>query len=1080
MKLQRKLISIVLLVFIFVIGPLIFLISTQPGLNLLYKIAQHTLPGKLQIEKLQGRLIGNIDIEQLSYQDSQNAVHINTMALHWRAWHLVSGRLMITQATIDGLQVRSRTSSTPDTATKSVGLPINITVLQLQAKHINLKLDNKNYQIRSLQFQGKTTEQSLSIKQLVAETPDYQLTLMGKLGWAFPQNTAIHLAVKSISDDVENFSSELHLEGTAQQLNLKGDIKTPYKAHINGHITFTGNKPSVNIQANWQQLTWPLIGSPIVQSQNGKLSVVGPLSHYQFTLQSALSSELSKKQTINVQGSGDRNALSISQLQTQLLGGDINGQAKVSWHDGWQWQTQLHARGIDPSKLLPSWPGNVNASVNSSGSLKPQLKATVSVSNLSGQLHGKALSGQINATVNHETITITQAKLNLASNHIQVQGKINKQWQLDWQVMINNVADFIPDAGGKIISKGKLDGALTNPNLVGQLTIQQFYYQDNRIKQLAAIFNLHSDDTAESKVSINANDVQINHTTINAIKINANGQKTEQHLQLQLTSDEVALAFKLHNRYQKNQWQAQVSQFDIKSKQYNLRLQKPLPLNYSKNKVRWQHFCLLSKNQSLCSQGTIDFSDPFLPSWLDAKLAVKLTINLGDLSLIDLLNNQFSNTQGQATVNIDIDGRLNKPRLTGKVALQNASTRIEQLGITLKPVSIQLQADQLHNIVYQGSLTSGKGTLSFKGDASIQQNSYRTNTKITGNNFTVINTDNYNVDASPDLQLSTEGKKIKLSGTITIPQALIAPKDFSQTLELPDDVIFINKQEQRTVLPWDINSQVHLKLGDKVNVKVFGISGRLTGNLHIQDQPGQPTTGTGKLQVVDGKYNAYGQQLTIDKGELLFTGGAVDNPNLNVRAFRKITLYSSENSVLPNLLQLNTQTPITNTQSIGQEQSLTVGVQVTGPLRKPKIGLYSIPASYSQSDILSYLLLGRPVASASKADSQLLLRAVSALNIGGNNAGQINNQLQRALGLDVISFTSKPQYDADTGSYVDSSAVVLGKALSSRLFINYTFGLLQGSNVVRIRYLLTKQWILQSETDGNANGFDIFYRIQRP
>ena len=86
------------------------------------------------------------------------------------------------------------------------------------------------------------------------------------------------------------------------------------------------------------------------------------------------------------------------------------------------------------------------------------------------------------------------------------------------------------------------------------------------------------------------------------------------------------------------------------------------------------------------------------------------------------------------------------------------------------------------------------------------------------------------------------------------------------------------------------------------------------------------TSGTGELSIEDGKYSAYGRQLDIQRGRLIFNGGVVDEPGIDIRAVK----------VFPDV---------------------TAGINVRGSLRQPRISYFSDP-SLTQSQILSLLLAG--------------------------------------------------------------------------------------------------------------------------
>jgi len=91
---------------------------------------------------------------------------------------------------------------------------------------------------------------------------------------------------------------------------------------------------------------------------------------------------------------------------------------------------------------------------------------------------------------------------------------------------------------------------------------------------------------------------------------------------------------------------------------------------------------------------------------------------------------------------------------------------------------------------------------------------------------------------------------------------------------------------------------------------------------------------------LDGKYRAFGNELTIDPGRFVFGGGPIDNPGLDVRAYRGLT----------------------TSQNVMTSSGEIVGVNLRGTLRRPEVTVFSNPAM-SESEIMSYLVLGRPLSS---------------------------------------------------------------------------------------------------------------------
>ena len=148
-------------------------------------------------------------------------------------------------------------------------------------------------------------------------------------------------------------------------------------------------------------------------------------------------------------------------------------------------------------------------------------------------------------------------------------------------------------------------------------------------------------------------------------------------------------------------------------------------------------------------------------------------------------------------------------------------------------------------------------------------------------------------------------------------------------------------QKPLTEQPWikELNTQIDILLGENITYKGYGLTSRVSGHLQIRKQPGQPPKAKGNLYLVDGQYRAYGKVFDVERGELIFSGGPVFDPVINIRAQRKI---------IPSRSFADVTTP----------SLIIAGIQLAGPIKHPKTTVYSTP-SMSEQDVISYLVVGR-------------------------------------------------------------------------------------------------------------------------
>ncbi len=121
----------------------------------------------------------------------------------------------------------------------------------------------------------------------------------------------------------------------------------------------------------------------------------------------------------------------------------------------------------------------------------------------------------------------------------------------------------------------------------------------------------------------------------------------------------------------------------------------------------------------------------------------------------------------------------------------------------------------------------------------------------------------------------------------------------------------------------------------------------------------------------------------------------------------------------------------------------------------------------SDTDILAYIVLGRPFNEESGGTDVMMLAAGALLSRGESAA--LQDSLQRRLGIDVV------QVNAGDGD-VNESVVTIGKYLRPDLYVSLGYSVFTRTNEVRLRYNLDEHWELQSNM-GLESGADLFYRF---
>ncbi|MDJ0767063.1 MAG: translocation/assembly module TamB domain-containing protein, partial [Myxococcota bacterium] len=415
-----------------------------------------------------------------------------------------------------------------------------------------------------------------------------------------------------------------------------------------------------------------------------------------------------------------------------------------------------------------------------------------------------------------------------------------------------------------------------------------------------------------------------------------------------------------------------------------------------------------------------------------------LDVSLSDLSWIEVISPYLAAVTGSLESSFFVSGTVSEPVFTGEARLAGTAN-VPQLGLELRDVSITAVGDGAQGIGLAGSITSDSNPLEITGRVYAgSEVDTVVELRLSGTRIQAANTAEAQIWISPDIGITASGGLLSISGDIEVPRAEIELRQIPAiAVPVSRDVVLIGDTTQSVRRAMDISSNVRLLLGDSVNFRGFGLTASPSGNLLAVDEPGQVTTATGQLFVQSGKYRAYGQDLTIETGRLIFAGGPIDNPGLDIRAIRQLP------------------------------DSVTAGLLVAGTLKAPELTVFSDPPML-QSDALSYLILGRPVSELSQREGGQLTNAAASLGLRGGN--MLAQRIGQRFGID------EARIETD-GAWREASFFA-GKYLSPRLYVSYGIGLFESSSLFRVRYLLSPRWTLQAET-GERTSTDINYRVER-
>lgn len=423
----------------------------------------------------------------------------------------------------------------------------------------------------------------------------------------------------------------------------------------------------------------------------------------------------------------------------------------------------------------------------------------------------------------------------------------------------------------------------------------------------------------------------------------------------------------------------------------------------------------------------------------------------------------LSQIAGTVDGEINVAGTPAQPTVRGSGAWRDGRVVAAKWPHPVENIQVEWRADAREFYIERGGVDLLGGHVDLKGRASLFP---QLNVELNATGKDVRAPEFYGITGTVDgpakLVLTAEG--VSLTGTLDLSKANMDlgkfESDLARNIKIIDgesrgDIIEIGGDEKPPPNSYNkLSMGLLLQLpptGTKVHGK--GLDTEITGSLKIEKDALTPIRYSGSLQTIRGSYTIQGVSLDIIEGELAFLGKARPDPNVRIVCQKSV-------------------------------RDVVIQVQVTGPMKSPKLAMSSIPAM-NQVDILSYLMYQQPAGQlSSKQTMQLQDRAATWL--GSETSTMLKSVFgNNRFAPDTVEYKSATgRTDGFGGSQFGSTSkteggvVEIGKHITPDLYINYGRGVMgQEGNQVQLEYRFNRHLSVQTQVGGaDQSGVDVFWR----
>ncbi|WP_010382782.1 translocation/assembly module TamB domain-containing protein [Pseudoalteromonas rubra] len=389
---------------------------------------------------------------------------------------------------------------------------------------------------------------------------------------------------------------------------------------------------------------------------------------------------------------------------------------------------------------------------------------------------------------------------------------------------------------------------------------------------------------------------------------------------------------------------------------------------------------------------------------------------------------------------IGIDGALSQPQLNGQLRASDIQLKASEIPVAISDLDLDMQLNGQQALLHGELHTLPRGQLTFTGEVDWQA-AMAAKLQLHGERLTLMPQPGIELDISPDLSLSYNGQYAELLGSVSVPYGRIEVEELPEgVVTVSDDQVIIDGTEpgaSEAAQILDYRLDLDVSLLDDVRVKAMGLDAYLAGELSLEKQLASAMLASGEINLREGQYKAFGQDLSIETGQLGFNG-PLDKPYINVRAIRN---------------------PDTTANGV------VAGVEVKGSIRSPELVIYSEPAM-DQAQALAYLLNGQPLGEGDSNNNTMLAQFLLSQSIDRSKG--YFAKAGETIGIKDVNLTAK-------GSGDDTQVEVSGY-LTPSVQVSYRVGVFASLSEVAVRYRIFSKFYIEA-TSGLYKSIDLLYKF---
>ncbi|MDE1237566.1 translocation/assembly module TamB domain-containing protein [Vibrio aestuarianus] len=460
-----------------------------------------------------------------------------------------------------------------------------------------------------------------------------------------------------------------------------------------------------------------------------------------------------------------------------------------------------------------------------------------------------------------------------------------------------------------------------------------------------------------------------------------------------------------------------------------------LETNLDQNKLLAQWLLDVTDNGDISGQLTV-------PDVIAKDKTIDGTLKLStfNLDFLKPIIGEYSQVKSNITTDLTFNGPMLHPKVIGSLVVDEMLIKgdISPVDVNSGRLAVDFSGYQA---VLNAAIQTPDGELDLVGDADWQRlEDWHANLRVFAEELMVDLPPMVKIKVVPDMTINVKPTLAKITGNINLPWGRILVEELpSSAVSVSKDQVILDASLQPiddfNAIPFNIETDINISIGDDFKLNAFGLQGGLIGRLNVAQKDKGPFI-TGEINIKDGSYRSFGQDLVIEEGKILMNGPA-DQPYVSIKAIR-----NPDNTA----------------------DDVIAGVKVTGPADEPEVSIFSEPAM-PQANALSYLLRGQDIDG--EAGGNAMTTALIGLSLA--KSGRVVGEIGQAFGVQDLQL--------DTAGTGDDSQVTVSGYILPGLQVKYGVGIFSSVGEFTVRYRLMQDLYLEA-VSGLDSAVDILYQFE--